>query len=944
MMNQKTEVWKQASEVYENISELSVQQALAHVYGIKNISQEVQKALITLINSGNQASLFYQENIANKINLNFNSNVQIGQKLGEYELLEVLGQGGMSQVFKAKRAESEPQKMVAIKVFSPRDNSIELLNHFINEQKILSQFSHPNIIDMLHGGKTENDTVYLVMELINKALPISTYCKKHKCTTKQKIEFIAQCADALSYSHANLIIHRDLKPENILIGNDDKLKIVDFGIAKLINNEISGNKTTIMALTPNYAAPEQINSEKITVKTDVFSLAVVALDLLIDEAPLPKNRLLKSCADDEHHIDIVLRNLKIDKDLKNIIHKAISQNPDNRYSSMQIFFDDLNNWLTHKPVYATSQSLHYKIRKFAQRRSALFATIVSFVFFLIITSIVSYLQYQQIKIEAEKADFVKQFMLDSFQSTNPDLARGVEVSAKDLLKASAEKLNEETQLDSQIRFELLQTLGIAYGAIGVPEKAVELLKKSLTIQPDNSTSLSFLAIHLFDYADAKTHKEFLDNIHLENFTSNRDKARVLRVKAKVNAKKSEMKAALFNLNKALELNKLEKDSIEEILSMRLLAEFYYLQSEPNKGINILKSSLQQVNSKTPLTLILGLKSDLGTLYNDIGEYDLALIELQQSVEQIRDVLGDKNLELSKVLGQISGTYRYLGQMDKAQKAANESHLINMDVFGENNINTATSLNMLAVMSYQTGNIPTAIEQMRRAIEIFEVKQSDKYSDTLELKTNLAALLSISDRDEEALILLKEIYTKQMSTLGAKHDSTIYSQQIMARTLAKLDHIAEAIELAENAAQNAKQYLGMKNPLTSGALFTLAGIYQQDNQTQKALGLYIDIKKNKLIKPNNPKYPILLKSIAKLYADSKDVEKALNYYKLSIQHYSKLYSSKHLKTLNTQLDFAQYLKNTNQLNEYFKIIKQVKKIIIDEKIDNPEFLLKLKDLK
>ncbi|MFK8012844.1 MAG: tetratricopeptide repeat protein, partial [Marinicellaceae bacterium] len=754
---------------------------------------------------------------------------------------------------------------VAIKVFSPRDNSSELLNHFINEQKILSQFSHPNIVEMLHGGKTDDNIVYLVMELIKEAQPISEFCKINHCSTKQKIQFIAECADALSYSHANLIIHRDLKPDNILIDSHNKLKIVDFGIAKLINNEVSGNKTTLMALTPSYAAPEQINSQKITVKTDIFSLAVVALDLLTEEAPLPINRLIKSCADDESHIDLILKKLRIDKDLKNILHKAISQNPDSRYSSMQAFCDDLNNWLTQKPVNATSQSLLYRTKKFAQRRSALFATLVSFAFFLVISSFVSYQQYQQIKIEAEKADFVKQFMLDSFRSTNPDLNKGENVSAKDLLKASADKLNQESKLDSEITFELLQTLGIAYGAIGVPDQAVELLEKSLQIQPEDSKSLSYLALHMFDLKDSNTLDAFLNNINLNKFTSNHDKARVLRVLAKIDARNSQMDTAMVNLNKALELSKIENDNIEEILSLKLLAEFYYLQSEPKKGIEVLKSSLLQVDSKTPLTLILGLKSDLGTLYNDIGEYDLALVELQQSEEQIRKIKGDKNLELSKVLGQKSGTYRALGQMDKAKIAANESHQINLEVFGANNINTASSLNMLAIISYQTGDIPAAIEQMQKAIDIFELNQSDEYTDTLELKTNLAALLNISNRNEEALILLREIHTKQLAILGEKHDSTIYSQQVLARTLAKLDQIPEALKLAENAAQNSKELLGMKNPLTAGAMFTLASIYQKDNQNIKALELYQNIKNNNLIKPSHPKYPELLESLSLLTA-------------------------------------------------------------------------------
>jgi len=938
-MNNKTEVWKQASEVYEEISELSVQQALAHVHGIKNISLEVQKAVITLINSGNQASDFYQENIANKFNFNINNSIETGQILGEYELLELLGQGGMSRVFKAKRLNSEPQKLVAIKVFSPRNNSVELLNHFINEQKILSQFSHSGIVDMLHGGKTDDDIVYLVMELINDALPISDYCQKKRCTLKQKIHYIAQCADALSYSHANLIIHRDLKPENILIGKNSQLKIVDFGIAKLINNEISGNKTTIMALTPNYAAPEQINSEKISVKSDIFSLAVVALDLLTDEPPLPSDRLIKSCVDDEHHVDQLLKKLNIDKDLKNIIRKAISQSPDNRYRSMQAFGDDLNNWLNHEPVNATAQSLFYRVKKFAQRRSALFATLISFVFFLVVSSIVSYYQYQQIKIEAEKADFVKQFMLDSFRSTNPNVNKGIEVSAKDLLKASAEKLKNENKLDPQIHFEILQTLGIAFGSIGTTEKAIELLKKSLLIQPDNSKSLSFLATYLFEHADAETLDLFLKNINLDKFQSNPDKARVLRVKAKVNARNSDFTTAMSHLNQAIELNKQDNDVNEEILSKRLLAEFYYLQSQPNKGIEVLKEALSKANS-LPLTLTIGLKSDLGSLYNDIGEYELAKNELLILEEQIRTVLGEKNIELSIALNQIAGTYRSLGQMDKAKNAAKESYQINLNIFGKNNINTATSLNMLAVLSYQTGDIPTAISQMQDAIEVYEQQQSKQNSNTLELKTNLAALLSVSNRDEEALILLRDIYKIQLDTLGEKHDSTIYSQQVLARTLSKLDKNSEALSLAESAAKNAKEFLGIKNPLTIGALFTHARVLQKQKQNQKALSIYYTIEEQTLIQNNNPNYPTLLNSMANLYSLTDNTEKAHDYYQRSIDSHIQIYSQKHLKTLNVQLDYALLLKNQNQMDKYNRLFNTVKETIQKEKIDNPDLLKKL----
>ena len=866
-MSKQTEIWKKASEVFAEISELSPQQALAHVYGINNITLDVREAIITLINAGSQASQFFKDEISPNFNTGINNpqSYQIGQQLDEYELTEELGSGGMSQVFKAKRINSEQQTYVAIKIFAPKDNSNELLNHFLNEQKILAELSHPHIVKMLHSGKTEDNITYLVMELIEKAQALDVFCQSHQLNTHQKISFIAQCADALSYSHANLIIHRDLKPDNILVNKDKQLKIVDFGIAKLINNDVSGNKTTIMALTPSYAAPEQINSQTISVKTDIFSLAVVALDLLTDASPLPKDRLLKSCANDEEYLDKLLGKLKLDKDLKNILNKALQQEPNKRYSSMQSFADDINNWLNNKPVNATSQSFVYRVQKFAKRRSALFATMISFMTFMIIGSIIGYNQYQQIKIEAQKANTVKQFMLDSYTQTNPDSTQGRRILAKDLLETSAQTLSNDTKFVPEVQFELLQTLGIAFGALGEDEKAANLLKQSLDIKPNDSHSLSYYTLYSYNLKNGggDAFKKFLSTVREDKITNKSDRARILRVMAQINSRKSNFDEAAKQLQMAINLSKDDKNITDETLSQRLLAEMYYLQSKPKKAIEYINNLLSDTSKNIPLSLQIGLNSDLGTLYNDIGEYKKALKVLRKTSEQIRQVYGNKDIELSKMLNQLSGAHRQLGNLQQAQKYANESYQINREVLGENNTRTAASINTLGVLAYQAGDIPKAIEYMQQAVAVFENQESEDYADTLELKTNLAALLGLANRNDEALNVIQEVFTTQKQKLGLTHDSTIYSQQIYARTLAKVGQLPLAMENAEIAEKNAQQHLGLKNPLTVGAMYTLAGIYKQNKQYQKALPIMVRIIEEKLLPETHPKYKAVIKSIEEI---------------------------------------------------------------------------------
>jgi serine/threonine-protein kinase len=905
-MNQ-TQVWTQASKIFADVSELSPKKALAHLYGIQSITEEVRNAVITLINSGSQASQYFADEISPNYNveINNNQNFKPGQMLDEYKLLEELGHGGMSQVFKAERINTDQQTLVAIKIFAPRDNSQELLNHFINEQKILSELSHPHIVKMLHGGKTNDEIAYLVMELIEEALPLDRYCHKNKSSIKNQMKLIAQCAEALTYSHANLIIHRDLKPDNILINQNNELKIVDFGIAKLINNSISGNNTTIMALTPNYAAPEQINSEPISVKTDIFSLAVVALDLMVDKTPLPKDRLIKSCANDEAYLDDIFKSLKCDKDIKNILRKALQQEPDKRYSSMQSFADDLNNYLANEPVNATSQSFFYRIQKFSKRRAALFATLVSFMVFLVVGSFLGYQQYKQITIEAEKANQVKQFMLDAYAQTNPDYAKGNVITAEDILNSTAKKL-EGSQIDQEIKFELLQTIGIAYGQIGQPQKAADFLKKSLKINVLDSKSLAYQVQFLNKAENWQELSKILNHLKIDAIKSNTDKAKLYRVLAKTQAKESNFDQAINTLNKAIALNIKNQDRNEEFLSQKLLAEFLFLQSKPEEGITLLENLLKDPSLDQTSSLGMGLRADLSMLYTDIGELDKAHVSWTELIQHQRQILGDNHPELAKSLLQKAGVLRYQGDLKQAMIKINEAHTINLKVFGDNNITTASSYNSLAVILYQTGDYPKAIEYMYKAIKIFEENQSDDYADTLELKTNLAALLLASKRYQEAETIAREVYNIQLKKLGETHDSTIYSQQTLAKALSSLGNLVEAQKLAENALENSIKHLGDKNPLTLGAYFSIAQIYFKQNKYNQTLEQYQVILNKELIAENNPNHPRLMQSLAEVYTKINDKENAQKYHLKTLKSYENVFGKEHKKTVEAHNKYNAFL--------------------------------------
>jgi len=279
----------------------------------------------------------------------------------------------------------------------------------------------------------------MVMELVEEARTIDQYVADKGCSSRAIVRLMIQAARAVAYAHTNLVVHRDIKPSNILMDGQDTLKVVDFGIAKLLNQPKDPQKTTLLALTPNYAAPEQIKSESISVRTDIFSLAAVCLQLITGESPLSENRLLNACQNDDQHVHKLLKTAVKDTDLRKILYQAMQSDPNRRYRHMDLFADDLQAWIDRRPITASRDSFAYRIRKFAQRRTALFVTSVALVLFTLSSLVVFSWQYRQISAEVAKSRQFKQFLLNVFAAAKPEEAQSGAIDARLLLAQADEK-------------------------------------------------------------------------------------------------------------------------------------------------------------------------------------------------------------------------------------------------------------------------------------------------------------------------------------------------------------------------------------------------------------------------------------------------------------------------------------------------------------------------
>jgi serine/threonine protein kinase len=406
------ERWEQVSEALDQALHFSPVQRQDYLAEIAHRDPELSRELESLLAA-------YQEAGAEFLNEPALQTTQgdakaaprqtlIGQRLGAYQIVELLGAGGMGEVYRAFRADDQYRMQVALKVVRGGHDSSFVVQRFKNERQILASLDHPNIAHLLDGGTTAEGAPYFVMELIDGE-SIGLYCDQHKLGTVDRLKLFLQVCSAVQFAHQRLIIHRDLKPGNILVTADGVPKLLDFGIAKILDPTVAtdGFEPTLIqfrALTPSYASPEQINGEPITTSSDVYSLGVILYELLTGHHPYqvagdtaekvaraacevePKKpssvvREVGRSANGHNQRTAIASSIptardpeKLRKglrgDLDNIILMALRKEPQRRYSSVEHLAQDIRRHLENLPVSARNDTVAYRVSKFARRHKA----------------------------------------------------------------------------------------------------------------------------------------------------------------------------------------------------------------------------------------------------------------------------------------------------------------------------------------------------------------------------------------------------------------------------------------------------------------------------------------------------------------------------------------------------------------------------------------------
>ena len=290
-----------------------------------------------------------------------------GRRFGAWQTVRLLGRGGMGEVWLAERADGQHEQQAALKLLSPYLAAADSLKRFRRERQLLARLEHPNISRLLDGGMSPQGEPYLVMEYV-EGTPLDSYCLEHKLSIRERLELMTKVCTAVSFAHQYLVVHRDLKPGNILVTKDGEPKLLDFGIAKVLDSEAALERTvtSTLFLTPAYAAPEILRGSPATVASDVYSLGVVLYELLIGRRPFDAAKLGPA--------GLVQAVTEVDapapgmgRDLDAIMLKALARNPEERYGSAAQFAEDIRRYLDGLPVSAVVRSRWYVAKKFVRR-------------------------------------------------------------------------------------------------------------------------------------------------------------------------------------------------------------------------------------------------------------------------------------------------------------------------------------------------------------------------------------------------------------------------------------------------------------------------------------------------------------------------------------------------------------------------------------------------
>lgn len=501
------ERWERLRSLYDEVQTLAPERRVEFVVNTCDDDTLLRDQLLALLDASGVTSPDELETRAGAASRRYDAELPAGSTIGRYTIVRTLGKGGMGVVYLAERADREFEQQVALKVVAEGVLSSRVIARVRSERQILADLNHPNIARLIDGGATSDGTPYLVMEYV-AGQRVDAYCEQRRLSIADRLRLFQKICGAVQYAHTRLIVHRDIKPSNILVTEDGTPKLLDFGIAKLLDPNAqtrAGDLTRVheRVLSPEHASPEQARGEPVGTASDVYALGVLLYQLLterkphyfagksfeqIEKAILEETPKKPSAAALERHaqdpIGATATAKALRGDLDTIVMKAMHKDIAQRYPTAAALADDIDRYLHNRPIVARPDSVAYRARKYWQRNRWIVSSTAAMILAIVVLTIV-YMQRlatQRDIAERERltATRVSQFMTEVFRVANPSESRGNSVPVREVLDAAVARIDSDLRNEPRVRIELLQKMAQAYVGIGLWKSAESLLRDAVT--------------------------------------------------------------------------------------------------------------------------------------------------------------------------------------------------------------------------------------------------------------------------------------------------------------------------------------------------------------------------------------------------------------------------------------------------------------------------------
>ncbi|MEJ2515659.1 MAG: tetratricopeptide repeat protein [Gammaproteobacteria bacterium] len=766
-----------------------------------------------------------------------------GRVLGGYRVTGLVGSGGMGLVLRAERAEGDFERTVAIKLVPGVSPATDVARRFQTERQILAGLNHPCIAQLYDGGQTEEGWPYLVMEYVD-GLPVDDYCRQQDLSTDERVRLLARITDAVAFAHARLVVHRDIKPSNVLVTRDGNPKLLDFGIAKLLDPATTQETRGERLLTPQYASPEQLLGSPITTGSDIYQLGALYLSVLADEPPFSETSLEeavnRAASGREVQVSEDARR-DIPSDLIAIVEKCLRAEPGDRYPDVGAVRTDLLSYLEGYPVSARRGATLYRLRKLVTRNKAASTFALAALLIAVGGSVIYAVDLREAREVAEArartAERVLHAMSELITDTYSELMEtsGLRRQGNDpdsdlqneplrLVLERTTRLIERSLVDEpRLRAELLRVQGMTNRELNRPGLArtqlAEALEASMRVA-DTDLGMSVLAelvrVGLYDGDRHASETHLNQGLALmeRHAVSAPAAADLYSAAARFEEHRGNFQAAAEYGLKAIEL-------LESLPGQRgiPLARAYagqasiYGQLEAHQAVRAYALKAAAIYEKIEGPQYRGLisaYSELGRSHFLAGEYEAALGYAQRSLRVSRANFGEHHLRTVRAYNNVAVTARRMGDIEGSLESLMRARAIAEEIAPDNLLVQIRLLTSIGNAYESLGELDRAAEEFERGLAIDGLAKAypKQYAFLL---NNYGNLLALRGETARGAGMLREAASIKSRVMGEVNPSTARSLLQLVQSQIRTGHDTDAAVLLKQAERAYKEAFGSGHP-------------------------------------------------------------------------------------------------------------------------------------